>query len=301
MSGMPNKVTPCADPTGKPVKPKKSSTAIAHLAAVLKETIPSRRCSEDQQRLGDADDEALIWYGNKHFPRIRYVTKTPEGYTVEVTMPDPEKAHIRDESGNWQNPKADDLWQCTAHALGTWDVKKRMGYVVDIQEGIWAVLNDPAIAEVIMKPSLYPPPACGPGTLLKEPQAGDIFVVWEHEKVKAIEDPKSGIWNDTVVGAVELNGRRPACHAVRIVKPCFAPSGFVASDGSIGTLDMVNTRVSSKNGNHALQENISLDEIVKNPDYKKRSHGIYRLKGDFKHPLSSWKDKQCDCSHCSED
>jgi hypothetical protein len=277
--------------------PVYSSTVMADLATVMLEPIPSNRWLPDAQRLDAPGDPPIIMYGNKSFPWIPYLTKTPEGFGVEVLVPDPKEAHLRNASGGWANNKSDDLWQCTAHALGTWNADTRMGYIVDIKEGIWAILNDPAIAEVIMKPS----PLSLAGTLLKAPEVGDIFVIWEDKESGYQYDQKTKTLSDIVVPLVEANGRRPACHAVRIEEPHYTPADSklqTPSDGSIGTLDLVQTMVSSKNGNNALQTSESLDLIVRNPDYKLRSQAIYRLKGKFKTPLASWK--PCNCDHCYE-
>lgn len=205
--------------------------------------------------------------------------KTPTGgLPVGVTLPDIFDTHARlnDGTGNWAKDSADaddNLYNCTAYALGTWNAVERTGYIIDNNEAMWRVLNDPQLAQVIMPPlKLFGENNNNNngsiGMLNQAPQHGDILVFWENE--------------------VAAGGIRNCCHAAKLIHP------QCRNGNSNQGLDLLNLMLDTKNGQN-LAGPMSLLNMKDMVDYRNKAHAIYRLAG----PTQIWPLDDCRCPQCN--
>ena len=230
----------------------------ARLPVVLRQRVPSDKFH--QRPLENEPFRPLVPYFGR---RWTFQTQTPSGSPVNVTVPIRKDIHQRDEYGDWWPPGADDnIYNCTAYALDTWNPETREGYLIDEEKGVWTVLNDHELAEVVMEPQkAYNNHHTDSATSMlyqmlptKAPQHGDIFVLWDDQ--------------------VQADGTRYCHHAAKLATNL--PTDTIGSFDSSGDIyDLSEVQMLTKNGTYAPDEQALVDMIAL---YGYRTHAIYRLK-----------------------
>lgn len=297
-----------------PTKAEALSTVSPHdLPLVLRDQVPIYDIKGNPV-IPPTDENVDCLFQGSH-ARAEYQMKTPRGDVITVTVPQPGLAHMWNLKENRfsTSPQSDDwLFNCTAYALGTWNPKDRTGYIIDINEGVWRVLNDPGCAEVIMKPQkvLQGPKQRSAESLTKIPQNYDIFVVWEKQAKNGIHE---------CCHAAKLAGRDLTAddRLDKLVK-CYNEQGAVGTvqqpslvpvwkrPDDLYDVDYENTFVGTKNGLNRLQVmklgdmlNMKNSEVAPGQTaepYRDKLCAIYRLK----QPTQLWPLNKCRCIQCYE-